>query len=171
MRRILPTLLVGVILSAGAVLVPSVASATTSNTVAQPPEAVLGHKYSFQLEDSVYGIPTYTESPWACDSSKGYAPALPVGLKMSTTGLITGTPYLPEQTRFCVGLIFPHYNESVVVTMTVSSGVATLDPTLIPIGTSLAVADLNVNNELAYWEYFIEIAESYCIPPTRYCNL
>ncbi len=70
---------------------------------------------------------------------------------MSSTGLISGVPILPEQAQFCIGLVFPgFYEENAVSTMTVGTGNATLDASLIPEGTQVAieVAPLNASAQV-----------------------
>lgn len=149
-------LVVGAIAPLGAVLATATqASAATSGNVAQvaqPPPAVVGETYSYQLYDAIHGVPAYAalSGGSGCTASH-HAPAPPIGLSMSSTGLISGVPVLPELAQFCVGLVFPgFFVESAVVTMTVGTGSATLDPTAIPEGTQVAieVSSLNASTEV-----------------------
>jgi Putative Ig domain len=140
MRRLVTVLVSGTILGLIGVGVPAAASATTSGDLPQPPAPVVGQAYSYQLQDVTHGAVTSASlsSGFAPCTTASYAPGLPVGLSMTSTGLIAGTPTLPEQTQFCVGLFFADgSNESVVVAMTVGTGNATLDPIVMPVGTQL----------------------------------
>jgi len=172
MRPIVPAFLVAGILALSTPLLPTAASAAAPGGVAQPPVAAFGHNYSYQLEDPVLGRPlsAFVEYNFTC-TAKNYATGLPSGLQMSTTGLITGTPNLPEQTQFCVRLAFTGLDELAQITMTVSTGLVALDATVIPIGTSIATAANSEGNELVTLEALILNIESYCIPTTRYCGL
>jgi hypothetical protein len=60
---------------------------------------------------------------------------------MSSTGVISGTPDTIEQTQFCVNGAFPSGPESLLLTMSVGTGNATLDPILIPEATQLATGE------------------------------
>jgi len=120
------------------------------------PEATVGHSYSVQLvvpgglpAGDIFGV-----SGWYAGDFGGSA-SLPLGLKINqATGLISGTPVMPQT---ATTVISPNGNGKVVLSeslsITVSSGVAALDPVLIPIGTE-------VFNELPTFERLVAGAPS-----------
>jgi hypothetical protein len=142
------------------------ASAAPSD-VAQPTYATVGQAYSFQIIDAIHGTPTFATwvaGPNLC-VAPGYEPGLPQGLEMSWTGLISGTPVLTEQTQFCADLeLADGTRETVQMTMTVGTGNATVDPLVIPQGTTVhGMLDAVINPIVTGLQHT-------CIMPGRYCQ-
>lgn len=120
---------------------PSVAWAAP-NDVAQPTYATVGLPYSFQISDTVLGTPVkawYSALPSGDCGPAGDVWGLPSGLTMSSTGLISGTPTVVEQAAFCGEFVFANgVLEEVPMIITVGTGNATLDATVVPAGTAAA---------------------------------
>jgi Putative Ig domain len=125
-------------------LMPAVAAAQDEIYISnpQPPEAVLGQTYSYQLQ--VAGENGYVA---AQPVSFGTTGPLPEGLSLSSSGLISGTPDLPQTAEFYV--TFADSNDgygNATIDMTVGSGTASLDPTLIPIGNEVISAEASAQS-------------------------
>jgi hypothetical protein len=133
----------GVVLSGVVTLSATSASAALTLTPAAPsvvypvsggditlPAAQLGHHYAVQLV-SPNGLPA--DFVVAINY-------LPLGLTLSSSGLISGTPLLPESESFALNVEEvgppPEAWTGPTLDLTVSSGYPTLDPTLIPAGTT-----------------------------------
>jgi hypothetical protein len=136
-RRRRATMVIAATVAIGAVAqaVPASAATVTTTTftltsnsrgTATLPAATLGRQYSVQLDDG---------SPTGTDTYRGYG-TWPVGISMSTDGLIHGTASLPQSTKVLVIASDDATRTDVrqeFLTLTVSSGNPTLDPTLIPL--------------------------------------
>jgi hypothetical protein len=108
---------------------PSVVYPVSGNDITLP-AAQLGHHYAVQLV-SPNGLPA------------NYVVAinyLPLGLTLSSGGLISGKPLLPESDSFALNVEEsgppPAAWTGPNLDLTVSSGFSALDPTLIPVGTT-----------------------------------
>lgn len=102
------------------------------------PPAVVGNPYGVQLVAS-----------GGASSYEVLSGSLPVGLSMSSGGLISGVPALPQTATVLVGaykVYTPVADEW--LTMTVSSGDSALDPTLTPIGNALAADEGSVTGSV-----------------------
>jgi hypothetical protein len=129
---------------AGLVAVPASAGATTtfemtggSGTL---PGAVVGNPYDVQLD-----VPGAEANDFVVLNG-----TIPVGLTLSTSGLISGVPSLPQTATFEVGA----YDSGGVpqafeyLSVVVSSGNPSLDPTLTPLGNSIAAAESSLTGPL-----------------------
>lgn len=119
-----------------------------------PPQGTLGTAYSYQLAVTGVGVQavgpfTFSVNPAFQSWTSSYASGLPAGLSLSSTGVLSGTPSLPEQTMFEVSVTDAagDFSGNDLLTMTVGTGNATLDPTAIPLGTSIAVAEQTNQND------------------------
>jgi hypothetical protein len=95
-------------------------------------------------------------------------------LSLSSTGLIMGTPEFPEQTQFCDLLTFADGSSNgtdAIITMTVGTGNALLDPIAIPTVSDVVSGLQNgltagenlaglVEEQPACVEYYVEVADS-----------
>jgi hypothetical protein len=101
----------------------------------------VGQAYSYQLI-VVGGAPPYTFTITNAAAGASYAPGLPEGLSITAGGLIHGTPLVPERSEFEYDVRDTAGDSSGgrFLSMTVSSGNATLDPVLIPLDTNALIA-------------------------------
>jgi hypothetical protein len=138
MRRVASLAIVASIAAGGVVVATSTSAGAATPTVLYPccsgpvplPQATVGHAYSVQLV-TVGNVPAQYQL--AINS-------LPLGLSVSRTGLISGTPTLPEASNFALNVTEKPPAQSYTgpfLTLTVSSGYPFLDPTLVPFGTNL----------------------------------
>jgi hypothetical protein len=176
--RMVAGLAAGAVLSLTGLVLPSAASAAESAGIAQPPEATVAQAYSYQFQDPAHGAVTAAYWTYAYPGCMSTNPklesGLPDGLSMNNTGLLTGTPKIPEETQFCVDLAFADgTHEEAGITMTVGTGNATLDPTVVPLGTQLALELDNVALEVTILENIIFNDLGYCFPnfAPPYCTL
>ncbi len=106
----------------------------TSNHAAMAalPAAAVGRPYEVHLTDG---------SPRRSDDFLTIAGDWPRGISMSISGLIAGTPQLPQTAHVLVEAYNVSANKQVRLEwldLTVGSGLTRLDPMLIPLGTSIA---------------------------------
>lgn len=127
------------------------AASTTPTTFQLPqngevtlPEATLGHAYDVQLL-APSGYPA--SAPFAVVDN-GH---LPLGLTLSSSGLLSGKPDLPQSTQFfiVVGTYGSQYYDPVLANLTVGTGEASADPTAIQLGNFLAAAYYNASPDLS----------------------
>jgi hypothetical protein len=121
------------------VVTPSVAGATTQPlTITTPnslPDGTVGQSYSYQLAASGGTAPyTWSEEGTA---GKGVGTVFPLGLGLSSSGLISGTPMAPGTDFFGV-IVTDATGQQVIggTSLTVDTGTS-LDSTLVPLGTEL----------------------------------
>ena len=94
------------------------------------PQATVFHNYSLALQ-ALGGTPPYS---WSIKSGH-----LPVGLTLSASGVISGTPLVPQEATFTVQVTDasdPTQVADATLTLTVGTGTA-LDPTVVPLGTNV----------------------------------
>jgi len=136
------------LLAVSGLVVPIVLAAATTAASASgvdlyvspgPPDATVGQAYSYQL-NVVGGTPPYTFT-FSNVSVDPYAPGPPAGISISSSGLMTGVPVVAEQSEweYFVSDSAGDFSGGRYLSMTVSTGNATLDPVLIPADTSLLV--------------------------------
>jgi hypothetical protein len=101
--------------------------------VSAPPNAIVGRAYSAQLR--LTGIHGTVPTPPYTFMVQG---DLPLGLTLSSSGLLSGIPYLPQRASFTIGVYDGAAHGGFdPLQMAVGTGTA-LDSLLVPAGTSVA---------------------------------
>jgi hypothetical protein len=116
-----------------------------------------------QLQVNGDGVAPQPPYKWTLGGS------LPQGLSLSQSGLISGTPYLPQTASFTISVLDANYASSGGRSFELTVGTNTpLDSTLVPLGTNaladMAATEQQVNGTVALVTYLAGGVQ--CLPST-----